>query len=36
MNTNVHISVQAPYSVLLGIHPGVDLLDHMVIPCLTF
>ena len=34
MNTGVQISVPVPLSLFLSVFPGVELLDHMVIPCL--
>jgi len=35
MNTDTQVSVENTFSILLSV-PGVKLLDHMVILCLTF
>ena len=36
VNTRVHVFPQVAIFVLLGIYLEVELLDHMVILCLTF
>ena len=36
MNTGVHVSLQVSVSFPLGIYPGVELLDHMVVLLLVF
>ena len=36
VNMGVRISFETPLSCLLGAHPDVELLDHVVVPCLVF
>ena len=36
VNIGVHVSFQITVYIFLDIYPGVELLDHMVVPLLVF